>query len=243
MSRVARANGQASPTNLSPVLFNVTFSEPVVGVTSALFSTSGSSATVGAISVTALDSLVYRVSVPVSASGSVLLSVTAPAGVTDVAGNALVASGLTASVTFDTAAPRVVRVALAKTQASPTNASPVLFNITMSKPVVGVTSALFNTSGSSATVGGVTVTAAGALVYQVSVPVSSSGSVVLRVSPPSGVADLAGNALQASSLFASASFGALLLVVVRVSACVLPTCACVRGVQTTSLRQPCAWRC
>lgn len=234
---MARHLSQVSPTAVSPVVFNFTTSEPVFGVSASLFSTASSTATVGAVSVTATGSFSYFVSVPATGSGVVTLSVATPVGVTDAAGNLLAASGLTASCVFDIGRPAIVRVALAKTQASLSKVSPFVFNVSVSEPCVGVSASMFNTTGSTATVSGALVVAAqGSLVFLVSVPVSTSGSVILRVSPAlGGVADLAGNAILPSSLWAAATFGANTLLLSRVFVLLIVAC-----LQTTSLPRWCA---
>lgn len=94
------ATAPADPTNASPVHFNVSFSEPVFGVTASLFSTAGSGATVGIGAVTQLRPRVFRVSVNAGTSGSVRLAVGSTAGVADAAGNTLLASALFASINF-----------------------------------------------------------------------------------------------------------------------------------------------
>lgn len=94
----------------------------------------------------------------VTTSGSVVLEVNAAGGTaTDFAGNAVLASGLTASVAFgslagslpsegvasfvflcrsaDNAAPTVTAITLHNSKTDPTNASPVRFNVTFSEPV------------------------------------------------------------------------------------------------------------
>jgi hypothetical protein len=227
VATLTQRSGQLSPTNVSPVVFNFTGSESLVGVSAALFSTAGSTATVGAPSVTAVGALVYLVSVPVTGSGVVSLSVSAPAGVTDAAGNPLAASGATASCVFDNNRPSVSRLALAKTQAALSKLSPFVFNVSLSEPCSGLSASAFNATGSTATLsGGLTVVAVGSLVYTVSVPVSAAGSVILRVGPNFGsVVDLAGNLLLPSSLWASATFGA----------CVAPSLACHVDVCSSSL--------
>ncbi len=126
VASIARAVAQPALTSSSPLVFNVTFSEPVSGVTAALFryaqlrwllsrgisrnfffcsmcSTSTSTATITApLTVTAMGSLSWSVSVTPDTSGSVVLRVdnAALGAVSDLAGNALSASGLSATITY-----------------------------------------------------------------------------------------------------------------------------------------------
>jgi hypothetical protein len=98
--RVVKHIGQAALTRFSPVFFNFTASEAITGVSSSLITTAGSTASIGAISVTALSATDYRVQVAVTGVGSVVVGFSAPAGVKDLALNNLAATGLTASLSF-----------------------------------------------------------------------------------------------------------------------------------------------
>ena len=100
MTRVITHPGQAVLAKTSPVVFNISFSEAVTGVSSSLFTTTASTATAGTITVTSLSSSAFKVSVVASGVGSIVLGVSAPAGVRDLAQNLLTASGLTSSVSF-----------------------------------------------------------------------------------------------------------------------------------------------
>jgi hypothetical protein len=99
---------QAALTRVSPVLFNLTFSEPVSGVTAALISTAGSGAglSVGSVTVAQQGSggAQYRVSVSLSGRGTLQLGISGNAGVLaavlDGGGNGLLASALTTSLLF-----------------------------------------------------------------------------------------------------------------------------------------------
>lgn len=208
---VARLDTQHSPTNQSPVRFNVTLSEPVLAVSPSLFSTAGSTASVGAVSVSALGTSgrSYQVSVPVTTPGLVKVAVSAPAGVTDLAGNALAASALSAQCSFDNAPPSVARFARAAGQAAVTNRYPVLFNLTFSEPVLGVSEALVSSGGSGmgVSIDSLTVWRQSPLVWAVGVNATGVGTIQLALNAPAGVTDVAGNALAASVLTVSADFG------------------------------------
>jgi hypothetical protein len=104
VARVALSRTQPALSNASPVTFNVSLSEPCTGVGTSLFSVASSTATAAVSSVTPVGSLVYLVSVTASGLGSVVLGVAAPAGVKDLAGNSLQASGLTAAMQFGASA-------------------------------------------------------------------------------------------------------------------------------------------
>src|SRR5262249_11088691 len=98
---------QADPTNTSPVVFDVVFSEDVTGFTSAGVSISGT-ATHGTVTVTpGIDAAHYTVSVPVTGDGTIIADVIAGAA-QDAAGNDSTASTSTDhTVTYDTTPPTV----------------------------------------------------------------------------------------------------------------------------------------
>ncbi len=101
---IARADGQASPTNTSPVRFAVTFSESVTGFEADDVELTGDAGH-GTPSVTG-SGAAYTVSVPMNSVGTITASVKTGAA-EDAAGNASTASG-TASVAFTDQPPLVV---------------------------------------------------------------------------------------------------------------------------------------
>jgi hypothetical protein len=90
---------QVDPARLSPVVFNCTFSEKTIGVSAANFATAGSTASVGAVTVTALSPHSFLVSVVASGVGTVRVQVVA-GGVTDLAANSLAGPLPFSSVAF-----------------------------------------------------------------------------------------------------------------------------------------------
>ena len=99
-----------------------------------------------------------------------------PAWRTTRVGNANTASTSTDNtVTYQTASPLTVTVNQAAAQADPTSASPVNFTVVFSSAVTDFTAADV-TLGGTATHGAATVTGSGTT-YNVSVPVSSNGTV------------------------------------------------------------------
>ena len=80
----------ASPTNATTVAFDVTFSEPVIGVTVSDFTLVGTNGTTGsAAGLVTSDNIRYRITVTgVSGSGTLRLNLNANTGITDAAGNA-----------------------------------------------------------------------------------------------------------------------------------------------------------
>lgn len=225
MLSLQRHSQQAALTAASPVRFNATFSEPVFGVTAALFSTGGSSAGIGAVSVSfSAGGLGCIVTVNATSTGTVLLSVAAAgSGVVDAAGNALQSSALTASVNFGEACvvtgvtclpaqrsacavraditPPVPVITLAPGQADPTNSNPVAFRATFSEPCLGLLPTAVQlsagTTGASSVQLGGTSLLADILIGGMNASAGVAGTIA--VSLPAGVCwDAAGNANLAS---------------------------------------------
>ncbi len=171
-------------TNVSPITFTLTFSEPVVGL-----SASGLVAGNGTLGVLTGGPSVYTIPVtPTTTNGQVTLS--APAGAaSDLAGNPSVASAL-ATVTYDNQLPTVV----VTPTGTATNQSPITFTLTFSTPVSGL-------SAAGLTVGNGTlgVISGGPAVYSIPVNPSANGPVTLMVD--AGAAhDAAANPNAASSI-------------------------------------------
>jgi Tol biopolymer transport system component len=199
MVTINQAPGQADPTNASPIVFTVTFSEPVTGFDAGDISLAGSTVG-GTLSVGISGSgTSYMVSVTgMSGSGAVVASI--PAGaVHDLAGNPSLASTSTDNtVFFDGVAP-MVTINQAAGQADPTNGSPIVFTATFSEAVTGFDAGDISLAGS--TVGGalaVSVSGSG-LTYTVSVTGMSGSGVVVASIPAGAVHDLAGNPSLAST--------------------------------------------
>jgi hypothetical protein len=196
---IDQAAGQADPTNLSPILFTVVFSEPVTGFTGSDVSFAGSTVG-GTLSANVTGSgATYTVSVTgMTGTGDVVASLAAGAA-TDSTGNTSLASTSTDNtVAFDNVAPTVA-IDQAAGQADPTDGSPILFTVVFSEPVTGFTQSDVSFAGS--TVGGTlvaNVTGSGAT-YTVSVTgMSGLGTVVASV-VLGAAGDAAGNTSLAST--------------------------------------------
>jgi hypothetical protein len=184
---IEQASGQSDPTNASPILFTVTFSEPVIGFTSTDVSLAGS--TVGGTQVVSVtgSGANYIVSVT-GMSGTGTLVATIPAGAAkDAASNNNSAStSVDNTVTFNPTGPTVT-INQAAGQADPTNASPVLFTVVFSTAVTGFTGTDINLSAS--TVGGTLtpVVTGNGTTYTVSVTgMTGAGNIVATI--PAGAA-------------------------------------------------------
>ena len=205
---IEQAPGQADPTNGSPIMFNVVFDAPVTGFDGTDIDFTGS--TVGgtlAAEVTGSGST-YTVTVTgMTGTGTVVASI--PAGAADdEAGLPTQASTSTDNaVAFDDVVPSVT-VARADGQAAVTNASPVVFLVSFSEPVVGFDASAVALSGTAA---GATVTAVDpgpapdSYLVTVDVPGTQAGTVIAAV-PAGRVTDPAGNPNAGSTGDATVAF-------------------------------------
>jgi len=187
--------GQADPTNVLPMLWTVTFSEPVTGF-DATDLTRGGTATGGTVSVTGSGAS-YEISLSgTPTNGSTTFSIAASRAL-DLAGNNNTASTSTDnSISYDTTPPSVT-VNQKLGQADPTNVLPMLWTVTFSEPVTGF-DATDLTRGGTATGGTVSVTGSGAS-YEISLSgTPTNGSTTFSIAA-SRALDLAGNNNTAST--------------------------------------------
>ncbi len=195
---INQAAGQADPTNVSPVLFTVTFSEPVTGFTASDVLFTGSSVG-GTLAATVSGSGAnYTVSVTGMTSPGAVVAIIAAGAANDLAGNASAASTSTDnSVTYNATGPSVA-IDQAAGQADPTNASPIQFTVVFSAAVTGFTASDISFAGS--TVGGLSasVTGTGAN-YTVSVTGMTGTGIVVASIPAGAATDSIGNASAASA--------------------------------------------
>jgi uncharacterized membrane protein YgdD (TMEM256/DUF423 family) len=196
---VTPAAGQNSPTNASPVVFAVHFSEPVVGFTATDVEFTGSTVGGTLSAAVAGSGADYTVSVTgMTGTGSVVVSIPA-AAVTDLAGNPSSASAGTGnSVTFDNDPPTVT-IDQAVGQADPTTTGPVVFAVHFSEPVTGFTAAGVDLSGSNVLGTLVAAVSGSGADYTVSVTgMFGAGRVVAKLTA-GAAADAAGNLSTAST--------------------------------------------
>ncbi|HOY68099.1 MAG TPA: Ig-like domain-containing protein [Candidatus Ozemobacteraceae bacterium] len=191
------APGQSDPASLTPVLFRVTFTKPVVGFTAANIQVSDSAPfSLGAPDPTGL---VYEIAVDMLGTGGIASVAIDPAGITDTLGNPL--SGVTViddQVVFDHS---MVYLTLdqSPTQPDPASSAPVLFTVTFNEPVVGFTPSDVSLGG-TANPTTCTLTQLDALTWTIAVSgVSADGTVIASI--PGGVMfDAVGNGNVPSSL-------------------------------------------
>ena len=192
---------QADPTGVSPIVFDVVFSEAVTGFVTGDVTLSG---TAGGVltGVVAGIGTTYTVSVSGMTSGGTVIADIAAGVATDSANNPnLVSTSIDKTVTF-TVAPAdntdpTVTINKASGQDDPTTASPILFTVVFSEPVIGFAPGSVTLSG---TAGATSVAVSGTgPTYTLSVTgMTQSGTVIASISSDE-VQDAAGNINEAST--------------------------------------------
>ncbi|HZI45083.1 MAG TPA: Ig-like domain-containing protein, partial [Ilumatobacter sp.] len=194
---------QDDPTSLSPIVFDVAFSEPVPDFATGDVTVTGTAgATTGVVTGSGMN---YTVSVSgMVSNGTITVSIAA--GVAhDAANNPNTAStSADDTVTFDTLAPSVT-IDKKAGQADPTNASPVLFTVTFSEAVTGFVTGDV-TLGGTANPTTATVTPVSTSVYDVAVTGMSGPGTVTATVGASEAVDLANNANTAAPAAAQVTF-------------------------------------
>lgn len=200
---VSQAAGQADPTEVGPIVFDVHFSEPITGFDATDVSFTGS--TVGGTLVANVTDLGngqdFTITVTgMSGDGLVVASIPAGSAIDGVNNPNLASSGGDNSVRFDNVVPTVT-INQGATQLDPINTGPVVFDVHFSEQVTGFTGSDISFTGS--TVGGtlvanVTDTGNGKD-YTVSVTGMTGDGLVVASIPASTAADLAGNSSAAST--------------------------------------------
>ena len=194
---INQAVGQPDPTNTSPILFTVVFSEPVTGFITGDVTVGGTSggAKTGTVSG---GPTTYTVSVTgMTTSGTVVATIAANRA-TDLVGNANTASTSTDNtVTWDVTGPTVT-INQAVGQPDPANTSPILFTVVFNEPAVGFATGDVTIGGTS---GGVKIgtVSGGPTTFTVSVTgMTTPGTVTATIA--AGVAtDGVGNLNSAST--------------------------------------------
>jgi hypothetical protein len=198
---INQAAGQVSPANVEPVVFDIVFSEPVVGLSPGDVVLNGT-AIPNVVSVTGSGAVYQAFVTNMIQAGTITAVVVADAAM-DASGNTSFASTSTDnSVDWiepdpgDTTGPTVV-VDKAQLQADPTSSSPIVFDVEFNEQVVGF-DASDVTFGGTALPTGITVSGVGPA-YEVKVTgMSVAGDVTISI-PAAVVTDAAGNDNDAST--------------------------------------------
>lgn len=191
------APGQPDPASLTPILFRLTFTKPVVGF-------SGANVQVNDIATFTLGTtdpagLVYEIAIDMPGTGGIASVAIDPAGITDTVGNPL--SGVTViddQVVLDSSMV-YVSIGQSASQPDPASSTPVLFTVTFNEPVFGFTPTDVSLGG-TANPTTCSLTQLDALTWTIAVSaLSADGSVVASI--PGGVlSDAVGNGNVPSSL-------------------------------------------
>jgi exo-beta-1,3-glucanase (GH17 family) len=200
---IDRGSTQADPTNATPILFDVHFSEPVTGFTPADVDLSASTVAGALVATVSGSGTDYTVTVTgMSGAGYVIASVRNAAAL-DTAGNSSSASTSTDnSVGYGFVIPDVT-INRGASQPDPTSVQPIVFDVVFSEPIddTTLTAADIDLSASTADVSGATVTISKitAATYTVRVDgVTTRGDVTATI-PAGQVSDFVGNPNTAST--------------------------------------------
>jgi hypothetical protein len=207
----------ASPTNSGPLVWTATFSEAVAGLGPANFglALNGITGTASITSVSAPTPPAATWTVTVGTAGAtgsetstIGLNLVSPAGIADVAGNALATASATGpAYVYDTTRPALWSISRAGPAA--VNTGPLAWTLTFSSPVKGLVAGhlALNATGLSGTPTITSVTPVGgspAATWTATVPMAgitaAAGTVRLDVTSTGGITDAAGNPLSTTSL-------------------------------------------
>ncbi|MCZ8353551.1 MAG: Ig-like domain-containing protein [Cyclobacteriaceae bacterium] len=201
ITSLVKKASQTDPTNTSPVLFTITFSEPInVGsFTTADVSTTGTTAAGASVTnvaqVAPNDGTTFEITVgSITGSGNVVVGLNASV-ITDPAGNNNTAS-TTATVVFDNNPPDITSITKEASQDDPTNVGPILFIVVFDEPITGFTTTDINLAGTST--GGLVTNVAqvapnDGTTWEVTVSgMTTDGTIIIDL-PANRVQDAAGN--------------------------------------------------
>jgi|GEM_PF-1342087 len=186
--------GQGNPTNIDPVTFTATFSQPVTGFDAEDLDIENF-APAGATAVVTPDpanAAIYTITVSgMTADGDITITVPQEA-VVNTNGQENAESN-TSTVTYDTTGP-VATIDLAAGQTSPTTATPAMFTVAFDQAVTGFDTTDYTIAGTAgATTSTLTTNAAGDT-YTISVDtIPNAGTITVSVNA-GAVTDAAGNA-------------------------------------------------
>ncbi len=190
---------QSDPTNTSPIVFDVVFSENVTGFDQSDVNIAGMAGT-PTITVTSTGTgNTYTVEVRGMADGETVTATIPANAAQDAAGNDNTASNSTDNqVTYNTSAVAVT-INQAATQPDPTNISPIVFDVVFSENVTGFDQSDVTISGMAGTPT-ITVTSTGTGdTYTVEVRGMADGETITATIPTNAAQDAAGNDNTAST--------------------------------------------
>ena len=193
VTSIVRAD--TSPTNASSVDFTVNLTEPVVSVVPGDFVVTGSSAG-AAIDSISNDGLTLTVTVTTGGDGNLGLDLAdTDSSIKDAAGNALSDTTVAGpNYVIDKTVPDVVSIT--RTDANPTNASSVDYEVIFTEAVTGVDATDFDLVTSGVTGASITGVTGGSTTYAVTVDTGTgSGTVRVDLDDDDSINDVVGNDL------------------------------------------------
>ena len=196
---INQGSSQSDPTNQSPILFDVTFSESVTGFTASDISFTGSTAPGTLAAAISGSGASYQVSVSgMTGSGDVVVSIPADAVIDQIGNGNEASTSSDNSVEYDVTPPTVT-INQASAQADPTGSGPILFDVVFSEPVTGFTGSDVDLSSSTAP-GTLSAAVSGSgSTYQVSVSGMTDSGLVIASVPSDSAVDAADNGNEAST--------------------------------------------
>ncbi len=218
LTSIARKTPAGQATNADTLVWRVTFSEDVTGVTAADFSVSGltGSPTIE-VAADGVSKSVYDVTVTggnlAGVTGTVSLALDSSSTIDDLSGNTLTARTAGSSETYevDNTLPTLTSIARKTPSNQATNANTLVWSVTFSEDVTGVAAADFSVSGltGSPTIS-VTADGGSKSVYDVTVTGGNlagvTGTVSLALDSSSSIDDLSGNTLTARTAGSSETY-------------------------------------
>ena len=194
---INQAVGQADPTGTSPILYTVTFSEPVTGFVTGDVTFAGTAGGAKTGTVSGGPTIYTVTTTGMTTSGTVIATILANRA-TDLAGNNNAASTSTDNtVTWDVTPPTVT-INQAAAQADPTSTSPISYTVTFSEPVTGFVTGDVSFAGTAG--GAKTGTVSGGpTIYTVTTTGMTTSGTVIATILANRATDLAGNTNAAST--------------------------------------------
>ena len=188
---IDQAAGQPDPTNVSPIVFTVVFTEPVTGFATGDVTLTGSAGGT-LVGVVTGGPTTYTVTVTgMTTTGTVVASI-APGVAVDGSSNPNLGSSSSDNIVLWDVTPPSVTIDQAAGQPDPTNTSPIAFTVVFSEPVVGFATGDVTIAGTAGGTKTATVSG-GPVIWTVAVTgMTTSGTVIASI-PASVATGLTGN--------------------------------------------------
>jgi LPXTG-motif cell wall-anchored protein len=194
--------GQLDPTSVSPIAFDVVFSEPVTGFVTGDVTLGGTAGATMAV-VTPINATTYTVAVSgMTQDGTVIASIAADVAVDAAANGNAPSTSNDNQVTYDfdegDVTDPTVTINQGAGQSDPTSVSPIVFDVVFSEPVTGFIDTDVMLSGTAGATT-VMVTPTTASTYTVAVSGMTQDGTVIATVPAGAAIDAAMNTSEAST--------------------------------------------